>query len=93
MRIIGSIDHPVLKISVFKADNRISVKFENALYEQTFEIGEDERFTNLPAVQKLVDPEMIEDVLTGFSQMHATRMAVLKRQFPVSEEETFEEII
>lgn len=93
MRIIGNIDHPLLKISVFKSDNRISVKFENAHYEQTFKLGEDDRFAGFSDVQQLVDPEMIEDVLDGFRQMHSTRMAVLKRQFPVSEEEVFEVIV
>ncbi len=93
MRIIGNIAHPALKISVFKADNRISVKFENALYEQTFKLGDDERFNNLEAVQKLVDETMITDVLAGFQQMHATRMAVLSRAFPVTETEVFEDII
>ena len=93
MRIIGNIEHPALKISVFKADNRISVKFENALYEQTFKLGDDERFSNLEAVQKLVDKAMIEGVLAGFQQMHATRMAVMSRAFPINEEEVFEVII
>lgn len=93
MRIIGNIEHPALKISVFKADNRISIKFENALYEQTFKLGDDERFSNLEAVQQLVDETMIEDVLAGFRQMHAARMAVLSRRFPMAETEQFEEII
>ena len=34
MRILGYLEHPTLKITVFKMDNRISVKFENSLYEQ-----------------------------------------------------------
>lgn len=93
MRIIGNIDHPVLKISVFRADNRISVKFENALYEQTFKLGEDERFATLEAVQKFVDAAMIEDVMAGFRQMHATNMAAMSRSFPAIETEIFEEII
>ena len=93
MRIIGNIEHSALKISVFKADNRISVKFENALYEQTFKLGDDERFSYLEAVRNLVDEAMIADVLAGFRQMHAARMAVLGRAFPAVEEEVFEEII
>ena len=93
MRIIGNIEHPILKISVFKSDNRISVKFENALYEQTFKLGEDERFNNLDSVQKLIDTEMMEDVMAGFQQMHATRMAMMRRTFPVTEQEVFEVII
>ena len=43
MRIIGQIEHPDLKITVFKSDNRISVKFENEGYEQIFKLGADER--------------------------------------------------
>ena len=93
MRIIGTIEHPILKISVFKADNRISVKFENALYEQTFKLGEDERFASLELVKKLVDDVLVEDVLAGFRQMHATRMSAMRRVFPVVEEEVFEAII
>ena len=42
---------------------------------------------------ELVDETMITDVLAGFQQMHATRMAVLGRAFPVGEMEVFEEII
>jgi len=93
MRIIGTINHPVLKISVFKADNRISVKFENALYEQTFKLGDDERLANVEMVQHLVDDALCADVLRTFQQMHATRMAAMSRTFPVQETEIFEEII
>lgn len=94
MRIIGSIDHPTLKISVFKSDNRVSVKFENPLYEQTFKLGADERFSSLDQVQKIVDQELLEAVEHGFQQMHAAKMAVLSRVFPnPAEAEAFEEII
>ena len=59
MRIIGNIEHPSLKISVFKNDGRTSVKFETSLYEQTFKLGDDERFSTLEGVQKLVDAPML----------------------------------
>jgi len=52
MRIIGHIEHPSLKISVFRYEGRTSVKFETALYEQTFKLGDDERFATLEGVQK-----------------------------------------
>lgn len=93
MRIIGNIEHPTLKISVFKADNRISVKFENALYEQTYKLGDDERFSSVEAVQKLVESEMLDDVLRVFQHMHAARMGAESRLFPATEVEVFEEII
>ncbi|MFN0174347.1 MAG: hypothetical protein ACKVU0_06860 [Saprospiraceae bacterium] len=93
MRIIGNIEHPNLKISVFKNDGRSSVKFETSLYEQTFKLGDDERFSTLEGVQKLVDAPMLEKIMEGFRQMHCTRLEVMARLFPVPEEVIFEEII
>lgn len=93
MRIIGTIDHPSLRISVFRADNRISVKFENALYEQTFKLGDDERFSNLEAVTQWADAAMLEQVQAVFRLMHANNMAAQTRMFPSSKTEVFEDII
>lgn len=93
MRIIGNIEHPFLKITMFKMDNRISVKFENALYEQTFKLGQDDRLDSPEAIQKLVDPAFLEQVLAGFQQMHQARIAAFSRAFPPENQEVFEEII
>lgn len=93
MRIIGTIDHPTLKISVFKSDQRISVKFENALYEQTFKLGTDERLETVEAVAKWIDVPLLEAVQAGFQQMHRARMGALERAFPKGEAMRFEEII
>lgn len=93
MRIIGHIEHPQLKITVFKMDNRISVKFENALYEQTFKLGQDERLNSLEAVQKWVDAALIEHIQSNFQQMHQARMAAHARAFTSDNQPVFEEII
>ncbi|MFN0212715.1 MAG: hypothetical protein ACKVT2_00550 [Saprospiraceae bacterium] len=93
MRIIGYIEHPILKITIFKNDGRSSVKFENSSYEQTFKLGEDERFVTLEGVQKLVDGPMVEKVLEGFRQMHGTRLEAMARAYPVNSGLEFEEII
>ncbi|MBC7774128.1 MAG: hypothetical protein H7246_01715 [Phycisphaerae bacterium] len=93
MRIIGYIEHPSLKISVFKNDGRTSVKFETSRYEQTFKLGEDERFATVEGVQKLVDGPMIEKVLEGFRQMHSTSLEAIVRAFPTPEVALFEDII
>jgi len=93
MRIIGYIEHPSLKITVFKNDGRTSVKFETSLYEQTFKLGDDERFSTLDGAQKMVDGRMVEKVLEGFRQMHHTRLDTLARTFPAPSVELFEEII
>lgn len=93
MRIIGNIEHPHLKITVFKMDNRISVKFENALYEQTFKLGQDDRLDTIGAIQKLVDTAFAEQVLAIFQEMHQVRMAAYSRMFPIDNQSVFEEII
>lgn len=93
MRIIGTIEHPHLKITIFKMDQRISVKFENALYEQTFKLGQDERLNSTEAIQNLVDPAFTEQILAIFQQMHQARMAAFGRAFPVDSLPAFEEII
>lgn len=93
MRIIGNIEHPSLKITVFKMDNRISVKFENAVYEQTFKLGADERFSSFESVQKLVDAELLERISANFRLMHQYRIAAVTRAFPPETNTVFEEII
>lgn len=93
MRIIGNIDHPTLKITVFKNDGRSSVKFETALYEQTFKLGDDERFSSLEGIQALVDGPFLSRVLEGFQQMHATRLESFARNFSSETSYPFEEII
>lgn len=93
MRIIGQIEHPQLKITVFKMENRISVKFENSLYEQTFKLGEDERLGELEQVQKLIDAPFLEQVQAGFRMMHQTRLSAYDRIFPAPQQPEFETII
>ena len=93
MRIIGNIDHPSLKISVFKSDQRISVKFENALYEQTFKLGTDERLATVAAVAQWADAALLAEMQSGFQQMHRARMAAMERAFPAAAADVFEEII
>lgn len=93
MRIIGSIEHPTLKISVFKMDNRLSVKFENGLYEQTFKLGADERLSTVEAVAQWADSVLLADIQSNFQRMHQARMAAFERSFPATTEAVFEEII
>jgi len=93
MRIIGEIPHPELKISIFKTGERISVKFENAQYEQTFKLGTDERFQNVEHIRQWADNALIEQILSNFRNMHTARMAATQRAFPLSEEQLFEVII
>lgn len=93
MRIIGEIQHPTLKISIFKTGERISVKFENALYEQTFKLGTEERFQSLEAIKTLADAPFLAEVMQIFGQMHRLKMAAQQRAFPATGENLFESIL
>lgn len=93
MRIIGQIEHPDLKITVFKSDNRISVKFENEGYEQIFKLGTDERLNDVESIRNWADPVFLEEVLMRMQQMHRSRLSALVRAFPTEMTSEFEEII
>ena len=92
MRIIGHIDHSSLKITVFKMDNKLSVKFETGLYEQTFKFRESNELSDFTAMQKLVDERLVEEVMENFAKMHRSKNEALGRFLPKAEEE-FEEIL
>ncbi len=92
MRIIGNIDHPSMKITVFKMDNKLSVKFETGLYEQTFKFRESNELTDFDSMKKLVDEQFMQEVLANFAKLHQIKNAVLGRCMEAEKEE-FEEII
>ena len=91
MRIIGNIEHPVLKISVFRNDNRISIKFENAQYEQIFKMRES--ITNVAEAQRFADTAFCKNVETQFAAMHQNKIDAMQRFLPLQNEDEFDEII
>ena len=93
MRIIGEIQHPTLKITIFKMGERTSVKFENERYEQTYKLGMEERLARPEAIGAWVDATFLENVQKTFQQMHQAQMAAMGRFFPTAAENIFEEII
>lgn len=92
MRIIGNIDHPSMKITVFKMDNKLSVKFETGLYEQTYKFRESEEINSFESIQNLVDDHFVQAVLENFTRLHQAKNAALGRLLPNGKEE-FEEIV
>lgn len=93
MRIIGYIEHPHLKISVFKLTHRYAVKFESGLYEQTFKFRESEQINGLAALQNLVDQAFLSKVENTFVTMHQTKMEAVNRNNPVMDRNEFDTII
>jgi hypothetical protein len=93
MRIIGYIEHPILKITIFKMDNKISVKLESGLYEQTYKFRDSEHIQGVEGVKKLVDADFCKEVLQLFNQMHSIQNQAFTRTFPQQDDVEFEEII
>ncbi|TAK40191.1 MAG: hypothetical protein EPO28_10460 [Saprospiraceae bacterium] len=93
MRIIGTIEHPALKITAFKTEDRLSVKFEFGLMEQVFKFREREGLRDFDDVSRMVDKPMLDAVAEIFKTMlHAREQACL-RLIPPEEANEFEVII
>jgi len=93
MRIIGTIPHPVMKITVFKMDNKLSVKFETGLYEQTYKFRETGELNDFESVQQLVDGQFAGFVMEQFGKMHRAKQEALGRLLPPVGADEFEVII
>ena len=94
MRIIGHIDHPVLKISIFKLDNKLAVKFETDLNEQTYKFRVADNLSNAEDVKALIDKAFIDSVEIEMKKMARLRnTAMAKRIQQSAEKDEFDEII
>ncbi len=93
MRILGSLDQPGLKTTVFQTEGRLLLKLENEQYEQTFKLRSGGQVETLEDVRRLLDPEFLEAVQTGFQSMHRARLAAFARAFPPLEADEFDVII
>ncbi len=78
MRIIGHIPHPTLKITVFRMDNRLSVKFETGFFEQTYKFREQEGLQDFQDVARLVGESLLSRVILQFRDMQEIREAFLQ---------------
>lgn len=92
MRIIGYLDIPGMAITVFKNDNRLSVKFEKNLLEQTFKIRDDVNLSGLNEIKKLFDTQWIHVIEAQFEIMENARNDALQRYDNSLEEDTEPEI-
>lgn len=93
MRIIGYIDHDYLKITVFKMDDKISMKFESGMYEQTYKFRSGEGVETMEDAQKFASPAVMAQVEQILGTMHQTRLAGLVSLNPLTEEDFFDEIV
>lgn len=92
MRILGYIPHPTLKITIFHYENRFSLKFENAMYEQTFKIRPAEGLNNEEDIRNMVNTAFLELIEARFVAMH-TQMSAIYESRIKSESDEFDTII
>jgi hypothetical protein len=93
MRIIGYIEHPTMKITVFKMDDKRAIKFETGLLEQTYKFRAFEGFSTLEDIKQYVDDTLIAAVETNFIAMNEIKQTAFTRFLPADIQEEFEEII
>ena len=78
MRIIGSIPHPKITISVFSMNDKYQIKFEAGLMEQTFKIPQNE-INGMEGIRKLLDDEFMQKTMERFNEMFLSFKAAKER--------------
>ena len=86
MRIIGYLPHEHYKLTVFKDNNRLSIKVESGLYEQTYKFRDRPELQTLDHAQSLVDDQWLSTVGAVFQTMHRAKNAALGRYLPPTDE-------
>jgi hypothetical protein len=92
MRILGYVEHPRLKITIFKNDDKLSVKLESGLYEQTYKFRSETNLETADDARRIIDADFMDAVEKNLQQMHTLKMDALMRNNTVEENE-FDEII
>lgn len=93
MRIIGYIPHTAYKVTVFKDGGRISVKFENGMYEQTYKFRDGSGVENLAEATAFVDADFLSEIEKIFTLMHVGKLQAYQRRQTAEDEDEFDVII
>lgn len=78
MRVVGFIEHPVLKISVFSWSEKYIVKVEAGMFEQAYKFRQAD-FAQWEDLKAFFDKEMLADVMATFKKMSDDAMRSAKR--------------
>ena len=69
MRIVDTIPHPALQISIFQMNDKYLVKFEAAMMEQVFKFDITE-VKSTEALKQIINPDFIDVVRKRFNEMY-----------------------
>lgn len=76
MRIVDTIPHASMTISIFRMNDKFMVKFEAGPMEQTFKFHVED-VVNLEELKKKISEEFIERVRVRFNEMFGEMKALL----------------
>jgi predicted house-cleaning noncanonical NTP pyrophosphatase (MazG superfamily) len=79
VRIVGYIEHPIIKITVMQMNNRFVLKLEANMLEQTYKFHEDDNLRTLADIEKMVDETFLQECLKRFSDMNKSRGEMYQR--------------
>ena len=77
MRIIKHIPHRYLKITVFKHQQKLSIKFQHQVYEILLTYREGEIIDESSFIASLPDSTFVKEMEQRMHEIHQTRMAAL----------------
>lgn len=69
MRVIGEIDHPSCKITLFQWNGKYIIKLEQGLLEQTYKVGETD-ITGENDIKRILNDTFMQAALKRFREMH-----------------------
>lgn len=78
MRIIGEFDKGPVKVTVFKMNERISVKFEYHLMEQTYKFRDGSGIESIQDVTRFCSDSLMKNITDIFRNMEQTKLAGLQ---------------
>ena len=79
MRIIGELPHHTLKITVFKMNDKLSVKFEDRLIEHIIKFRPGSGVESIEDVQNLISEEFKDEILSIITQTAKSRSKLVLR--------------
>jgi hypothetical protein len=69
MRVIGSIPHPKLTISIFSMNDKYQIRFEAGPMEQLYKLSHAD-VEGIEGIKKLVDEEFLQKIVERFNEMY-----------------------
>ncbi|MBK8625997.1 MAG: hypothetical protein IPN86_10670 [Saprospiraceae bacterium] len=93
MRIIGEFDLDQIKVTVFVMNERLSVKYENNLLEQTYKFRDGSGIRTVEDVKKYSEGETIKEIKLAFEKMGTIRLHGIQNLNIDSDTDKFDEII